>query len=150
MDIWQRNFFIKSVLYGLFASLLLVGFYFFIITLISGWHFAKSQFFDFWYYIVSLAVGFGLQISLYVYLKEVQHNQRGSGKVLAVSGTTSTVAMISCCAHYLVNLIPILGIAGALSLVAQYQIQLFWVGLAFNIGGIFYIANRLLKFKKSL
>lgn len=79
--------------------------------------------------------------------KNAIHNQQGSGKVLAVSGTTSTAAMISCCAHYLVNIAPVLGIAGALSIIAQYQIQLFWVGLAFNLGGIVFIANKLFKFK---
>ncbi len=68
------------------------------------------------------------------------------GKVVGVSGTTSTAAMISCCAHYLANLLPILGTVGIVTFVAQYQVELFWVGLLFNLGGIFYIANRVLKF----
>lgn len=141
---------IKSIFYGLAASLALLTFYFSILTLVSGWSFAKGQFGDYWYYIISLAAGFGLQICLFVYLKNAVHQGRGSGKVLAVSGTTSTAAMISCCAHYLVNIVPILGITGAISVIAQYQIQLFWVGLAFNLGGIVYIANKLVKFQKSL
>ena len=146
----DKKIIIKSIFYGLMAGSLLLALYFFILTLVSGWPFAQEQFGDYWYYIISLAVGFGVQIGLYIYLKNAVHQTRGSGKVLAVSGTTSTVAMISCCAHYLVNILPVIGVAGILTVVAQYQIQLFWVGLAFNLGGIIYIADKLIKFKKSI
>ncbi|MBI5230508.1 MAG: hypothetical protein HY981_04400 [Candidatus Magasanikbacteria bacterium] len=140
----------KPILYGLAASVMLLVFYFSILTLVSGWRFTKEQFGDFWYYIVSLALGFGIQICLYMFLKDAVRERRDSGKVLAVSGTTSTAAMISCCAHYLANIAPILGIAGALSFIAHYQIRLFWIGLAFNIGGIIFIARKLFMFKKSI
>ncbi|MBI5729380.1 MAG: hypothetical protein HY983_04060 [Candidatus Magasanikbacteria bacterium] len=136
----------KPILYGLAASLTLLAFYFSILTLVSGWIFAQKQFGNYWYYIVSLAVGFGIQIGLYAYLKNALR-QRGAGKVLAVSGGTGATAMISCCAHYLVNIAPALGAAGVLSLIAGYQIQLFWIGLAFNLGGIIFIAHKLFKFK---
>lgn len=144
----DKQILFKSITWGIAAALLLMTFYFSLLTLISGWNFAQWQFGQYWYYLVSLALGFGLQICLYVYLKNAIHHQRGAGKVLAVSGTASTAAMISCCAHYLVNIIPILGVAGAVTIIAQYQIQLFWVGLAFNLGGIIFIANKLFKFKK--
>ena len=58
--------YIKSVLYGFLASGLLLGIYFVILTLVSGWGFAQDQFFQFSYFIVSLALGFGIQIGLYV------------------------------------------------------------------------------------
>jgi len=57
------------------------------------------------------------------------------------------VAMLSCCAHYLVNILPIIGAAGIISLIGQYQIQLFWVGLIFNIAGIIYIARKIIIFQ---
>jgi Cu+-exporting ATPase len=72
-----------------------------------------------------------------------------SGKVVAVSGTTSTAAMISCCAHYLTNILPVVGAAGAIALVAQYQIELFWFGLACNVAGIIYMAIRVVKFSRA-
>ena len=56
--------------------------------------------------------------------------------------------MISCCAHYLVNLIPILGVTGFTTFVAQYQVKLFWVGILFNVAGIMYMVNKIYKFKK--
>lgn len=58
------------------------------------------------------------------------------------SGTTSTAAMISCCAHYLANVLPVIGAAGVVTLVAQYQVELFWVGLGFNAAGIVFIGSR--------
>lgn len=139
----------KPVLYGILASTILLGVYFAVLTLVSGWIFAQSQFADFWYFIISLVVGFGIQIGLYQYIKGLVHSGQGMGKVVSVSGTTSTAAMISCCAHYLVNLVPILGVTGLVTFVTQYQIELFWVGLASNIFGIGYMATRITKFKKS-
>jgi len=138
----------KPLIYGGLATLLLLGLYFFVLTLVSGWSFAQSQFAIYWYFIVSLAVGFGIQVALYQYIKSLVHSGQGMGKVVSVSGTTSTAAMISCCAHYLVNLVPILGVTGLVTFVAQYQIQLFWLGLLFNLGGILYIGSRIAKFQR--
>jgi Cu+-exporting ATPase len=140
----------RSIGYGLGAALLLLAVYFLVLTLVSGWSFAQSQFATYWYFIVSLAIGFGIQIALYQYIKSLVHGGQGMGKVVGVSGTTSTAAMISCCAHYLVNLVPILGVTGLATFVAQYQIKIFWIGLAFNIFGIAFISNKIIKFKKHL
>ena len=63
--------------------------------------------------------------------------------VVAASGTTSATAMVSCCAHYLVTLAPVIGATGLVTLVAQYQVELFWAGLAFNAAGIIYIWRQL-------
>lgn len=137
----------KSIIFGVLSSAILLVFYWLIVTLVSDLNFAREQFAQFWYYILSLAIGFGIQISLYVYLRQNLRN-RGGRKVLTVTGASSTVAMVSCCAHYLINILPILGIAGVVSIIAQYQIKLFWVGLAFNLGGIIYIISKLFKLKK--
>lgn len=132
----------KSISSGVAATLTLLAVYFGILTLVSGFGFAQGQFNDFWYFIVSLAIGFGIQIALYTYIKQMVHHGRGMGKVVGVSGATSAAAMISCCAHYLVNLLPILGVTGLVTFAAQYQVKLFWVGIIFNLAGIVYMANR--------
>jgi len=140
----------KSILYGALASAILFSVYFSILTLVSGWNFAQDQFAAYWYFVVSLVVGFGVQIALYQYIKALVHSGQGMGKVVGVSGTTSTAAMISCCAHYLVNLIPVLGVTGVVTFVAQYQVELFWVGIFSNLVGIGYMTNRIIKFKNHL
>ena len=138
----------KSILFGMLGMLGLLGFYFVVLTLVSGQQFALQQFDDNWYYVLALSAGFGIQIGLYAYLRQTVRHQDSTGKVVAVSGTTSTVAMISCCSHYLVNILPIIGIAGLVSLVSQYQIQLFWFGLAANLLGIFYLFNKIQNLSK--
>ncbi len=139
----------RSILYGFVATAALLGVYFVILAALSGWDFTVSQFFEFWYFIVSLAVGFGVQIGLYSYLRNAVRSMDMSGKVVAVSGTTSTAAMISCCAHYLTNILPVVGAAGAVALVAQYQIEFFWFGLACNLAGIIYMTTRVAKFSRA-
>ena len=137
---------LKPVSFGILASGLLLGVYFAVLTLVSGWSYVQNQFSDFWYFIISLAIGFGIQIGLYTYLRSLIKGMHGEGKILGVTGATSTAAMVSCCTHYLANLLPILGTAGIVTFAAQYQVELFWVGLLFNLGGILYIANKIIKF----
>lgn len=140
---------VRSILKGTVAAAILLAVYFAVLTFISGASFAASQFREDWYYIVSLAAGFGIQIGLYAYLKALVHRSAG-GATLAVTGTTSTAAMVSCCAHYLVNILPVLGVSAFASFVGAYQIQLFWVGIAFNLAGIAYMANKVVKFKQQM
>lgn len=135
----------RAAVFGASASALLLAVYFGALTLISGWSFAADEFSRFWFYVLPLAAGFGVQVALFVRLREIVHAARASGTVLAASGTTSTAAMVSCCAHYLVNVAPVLGASGLVAFAAQFQVELFWVGLAFNAAGIAYVGNRLLK-----
>lgn len=94
----------KAILTGVVAFLGLLSLYFIVLSLVSGFSFAKLQFSQFWYFVITLAVGFGIQVALYTYLKSVVKNM--SPGVVAASGATSTAAMVSCCAHYLVNILP--------------------------------------------
>ena len=139
----------RPVNFGMLAFALLLAIYFGALTLISGWKFTLDQFSEFWYYIVPLAAGFGLQVALFIRLRHVVHQSAGDARtVMAASGTTSTAAMISCCAHYLVNIAPVLGATGLVTFAAQYQVEFFWVGIAFNLAGIAFIGNRLWKATK--
>lgn len=140
--------FISPIQLGAGALVLLLAIYFGVVGLISGMKFALDQFAEFWYFIVPLALGFGIQVGLYTYLKNLVGQHGASGKVVAVSGTTSTAAMVSCCSHYLVNILPILGVTGFLAVVAEYQVELFWLGLVFNSAGILYVAAMVIKANK--
>ncbi|MDP3974605.1 MAG: hypothetical protein Q8P65_01300 [bacterium] len=135
------------VIRGLLSTTILLILYATIISLVSGWSFAQNQFQQFWYYVVSLALGFGIQVGLYTYLKR-SIIYAVSPKIVATTGTTSTIAMISCCAHYLVNILPVLGAIGIITVISQYQIQFFWVGLLFNFAGIVYMIHIIEKFQR--
>jgi Cu+-exporting ATPase len=134
--------------FGLLAFGLLLAVYFGVLTAVSGWKFTVTQFNEFWYYILPLGAGFGLQVALYVRLRQLLHQSKDARAVMAASGTTSTAAMISCCAHYLVNIAPVLGATGLVTFAAQYQVEFFWIGLAFNAAGIAFIGDRLWKATK--
>jgi len=136
--------FIRPLQFGTAALVLLLAIYFGVVSLISGTDFALEQFVTFWYFIVPLAIGFGIQVGLYTYLKNLVGQHGASGKVVAVSGTTSSAAMVSCCAHYLTNILPILGVTGFLAVVAEYQVELFWLGLTFNAAGVIYILSKVI------
>ena len=138
----KLNTTIQVVFQGALATLFLLILYFTIVSLVSGWIFAQDQFSKFWYFIVALALGFGIQVGQYFYLKEIVKRNVPKG-MLATTGTISTAAMVSCCAHYLANILPALGAAGAITLISQYQVQLFWFGLAFNFIGITYMAGKI-------
>lgn len=132
----------RPALIGLAASVLLLAVYFAVLTLVSGREFALAQFSQFWYFVLALAAGFGIQLGLYTHLRIVTRHSGKAGKVVAVAGGTSTAAMISCCTHYLANVVPVLGATGFVALVAQYQTEFFWVGLLFNAAGVVYIGRK--------
>jgi len=135
----------KAARPGVLAFGVLLGLYFGVLTLVSGWEFTWEQFAGFWPFIGALAVGFGVQVGLYAYLRHLARQCGAAGKVAAVSGGTSAVAMISCCTHYLANMVPILGATGLVALVGQYQVALFWVGLVFNLAGVLYIGWKIVQ-----
>lgn len=138
----------KPILAAIAAALALLGVYFGALSLVSGWEFTVEQFLSYRYFVIALAAGFGVQVGLFSHLRALVHGARRQGAVLATSGTASTAAMVSCCAHYLANVAPIVGAAGLVTFAAQYQVELFWVGLAFNGAGIFYIASKVIQATK--
>ncbi len=129
---------------GLIAADALLALFVILVTSISGWATTKSQFSQYWFFLVPLAVGFGIQVGLYVHLRETLKRAM-SKKVMGVTGGTSTATMISCCAHYLVNILPIISTAGVASFIGQYQVKLFWVGLVLNLFGIVYISRQVIR-----
>jgi Cu+-exporting ATPase len=135
----------RPVRFGGLAFAALLAIYVVALTLVSGWTFTAEQIAEFWMYIVPLAAGFGLQVALFVRLREVVSRASEAGAVVAASGTTSTAAMVSCCAHYLANAAPVLGASGLVAFAAQFQVELFWAGLAFNAAGIAYVGTKLVR-----
>ena len=135
---------LKPLAVGALAMLAMLAVYFGVLTLVSGWDFTLSEFFKYWYYVVALALGFGIQLGLYIDLRQRLAQHHTGGKMVVASGATSTGAMLACCTHYLANILPVIGAAGVVTLAAQYQVELFWVGLAFNLAGIIFIGSRII------
>jgi len=132
---------------GALGVALILTLYLAILTFVSGWQFTIEQFVEWRPFVLALAIGFGIQIALFVYLRRAFHTA-ASGKVVTATGATSTAAMVSCCTHYLVNLLPVLGATGLVSFVALYQADLFWLGVASNLAGIAYLGSRVISLSK--
>ncbi|MBI5438124.1 MAG: YHS domain-containing protein, partial [Nitrosomonadales bacterium] len=69
----------RPLQFGAGAFVLLLAIYFGVVSLISGMDFALGQFATFWYFIVLLALGFGVQVGLYTYLKNLVGQHGASG-----------------------------------------------------------------------
>ena len=81
-------------------------------------------------------MGFGIQWALFAKLKQ--------GKIVASSNSVvSGTAMVACCAHHAVEVLPFLGLAGAAVFLVNYQKELLIVGVISNLLGIGYMLWRL-------
>lgn len=140
---------VRSTVKGVGMTFLMLAIFFGVGALTSSWIFALNQFIAYWYFILGLAFGFGIQVGLYAYLKEkASHGSTPDMTVTAISGVTATTSMISCGAHCLAGILPVLGVTSLASLIGQYQIELFWISIIFNIAGIAFIGSRIIQFKQ--
>ena len=137
----SNGFQIKPYIFGIFAGTAVIAFYLGLVTLTSDWVNARFQFADYRWWIIGLAAGLGIQVTLYVTLRRRLSGQalRRTGAGVAASGGMSATAMAICCSHYLVTLLPIIGLpflSAAAASLEQYQVQFFAAGVIFNLIGI--------------
>lgn len=96
-----------------------------------------SQFLTLWWLMLPIAVGFGIQVALYSKLRAVIKNPGSAGTgVIATTGATSSAGMIACCAHHLVDVLPVLGLSAFSIFLSRYQIPILIISLAINLLGI--------------
>ena len=93
--------------------------------------------------LILLVSGFGIQIGLYTYLKHI--NLFCSATTMA-SGGISSISMILCCSHYLLNFLPFISIS-AVTLLAKYTFQILLFGVLSNLFGISIMINKIRKIK---
>ena len=130
------------------AGGLLIGLLFYLLQALGmqSWQGPLYQFRYRWYFILPLILGFAVQAGLFraIHLK----TRHGGGGVLTASGGVSTTAMIGCCLHNLVFLLPILGLSGAVVFFGAYQSYIFLTSIAFVLGGVIYMGWKYQKIKR--
>lgn len=127
----------NPVVYGTIASLLLVMVYVSVLTVFNSWDHAVGQFRSLWYFIIPLAAGFGVQVALYVHVKNaVALLGPGATAEVATTGSVSTGSMIACCAHHATDVLPLLGLAFLAPFLVAYQTSFMVLGLASTLVGI--------------
>ena len=136
----------NSVLYGFLAGAGLLFFYLSVLTLFENFDFALSNLRSLWYWLVSLAVGFGMQIGLY---SSIKHNAVINSEI-ASTGTISGGSMVACCSHFILNIIPVIGFSGLATFLMSYQKLFFGIGIISNAIGIGILLNHKRKCKISM
>jgi hypothetical protein len=137
------------LLIGLAGVLFISGLYFGLVSWAENPRHALDLFWQERFIVIPLFLGFGIQMTLYTILKKrlfiSPAGSTPSGMITGTSGTTSTIAMVACCAHHVTDVLPILGLTAATTFLAEYQSVFMLVGLVITYLGVvimFYILFR--------
>lgn len=134
---------------GLAGAMLLTGLYFGIVSWAESPQHAAELFWEDRWIVFPIILGFGVQAGLYTILKMrlfVPVATTGpSGPMMGAGGTTSTLAMVACCAHHVADVLPFLGLTAASTFLAQYRIAFMLIGLGTTLLGIMIMILILIK-----
>ena len=139
----------RSIVAGLIGSAALLALYLAIISLAQGAEHAFEQLALDAPFVGLIASGFGTQVALFAELRTVDRHHRAAAAVTAAGTGTSTAAMLACCAHHLVDLLPLVGLSAAAVFLNAYKTPLFLVGIAMNVIGIVVIAGQLQRARRA-
>lgn len=141
--------YLRFIISSLFGTLALLAFYFLTMRLLAGsWYAAISQFEKLWYFMIPLSIGFGIQVSLYKKIKDLSKTN-SIKNVMMANTATSTVGMITCCAHHLTDILPVIGLSALSTLLVNYQTPILIIGIISNILGIRYLYLLVIKYKNN-
>ena len=124
---------------GVIATAMLIGLYIAIVWLVQDFDHAWRLMLGEWYFVIVIAVGFGVQVGLFVYVRRHLHLSQHIGSATALTGAgtgTSTVSMVACCAHHLTDVLPIVGLSGAALFLSDFRGPLMVLGIATNGIGV--------------
>ena len=133
----------QSFVLGIVGSSALLAVYLGLISVAQGVAHALDQLAADAVFVGPIAAGFGIQIALFVELRAVDRRHRTAAAVTAAGTGTSAAAMLACCAHHLVDLLPLVGLSAAAVFLNAYKTPLLLLGIAMNVVGIVVIARRL-------
>lgn len=146
--------FTLPVAVGVMGAALLTGLYFGIVSWAESPQHAVDLFWEDRWIVFPIILGFGVQAGLYTILKKrlfVPLASTGpSGPMMGAGGTTSTLAMVACCAHHVTDVLPILGLTAAATFLAPYRIAFMLVGLGTTLVGILMMLFILLKERRKI
>ena len=139
----------RSFAAGVVAAAALLGLYLGIISVAQGVEHALEQLGADAPFVGLIATGFGTQIALFSELRVVDRHHRTAAALTAAGTGTSAAAMLACCAHHLVDLLPLVGLSAASVFLNTYRTPLFLIGIGMNVVGIVVIARQLLRAQRA-
>lgn len=126
----------KPMAVGLLGMLALSAVYLGIVSLAETPRHALDLFWQDRLLVIPILLTFGVQVGLYAFVRAGSHLPAGAAGASAAGGGLSTVAMVACCAHHVTDLLPIVGVGLAATLLTAWKTPLMAFGLAANLAGI--------------
>lgn len=137
---------IKPLLVGIVSGALLLLLYFLVMFVTkNSFSSAINQLEALKFWVIPLVATFGVQVGLFVYVKDCG-KQVGS-TTTATGATTSSVAMIACCAHHVTDILPIVGLSLVATALSRYQEWFLALGVLSNITGIIIMIREIRKMR---
>jgi hypothetical protein len=146
---WSGGIGLRSIFAGLAAVAALPTAYLVLISLAQSPDHAFSQLRADLPYLGAISLGFGTQIGLFVELRTLRAGRGRAGALTTASAGTGSAAMLACCAHHLVDVLPIVGLSAAAAFLNDYRVPVLALSLGMNVLGIVVIGRRLLQARRS-
>jgi copper chaperone CopZ len=124
------------ILAGMAGAAVLVTLYLAIISIAESPSHALQQLGQDAWFVSAIALGFGIQIGLFVHLRTNIRRAAAAAALPAGSGGVSATAMLACCAHHLADVLPFLGLTAAAVFLNEYRGWFMAAGLALTVLGI--------------
>ena len=135
----MKNLKFRIIRNSIIAILIVIAINFLVLYSLNFPSMAIFQIKKYIWLLVPLVLGFGIQIGLYTYLK---HISAVCTITSMAGGGVSSISMILCCSHYLVNFLPFISISFA-TFLTQYTFYILLFGIASNIFGILFMLNKI-------
>jgi hypothetical protein len=127
----------RPIALAISSSVVLFLVYIGVLSLLETFDHAIMQFVEFWYWMIPLVVGFGVQVGLYSDIRNAfRARARTPNGVMATSGGVSTTSMIVCCLHHVTDVLPVIGLSAAAVFLTVYQPVFLALGVFSNLVGI--------------
>lgn len=140
----HRGLRLRAVAWGVAAGVSLLAVYFGILTATNSVDHAVDELRRLWYWMLPLVLGFSFQVGLFAYARGATRGAHGvHARGVVASGGTSTLSMVACCAHHVADILPVLGLAGAATVLAMYQGLFLLLGVLSNVVGLVYVLGLL-------
>jgi hypothetical protein len=139
---------LASLFVGALATAGLVALYLGLISLAQGFDHAIYQLRADLPFVAAVALGFGIQVGLFAELRATHSRSRRSGAMTAASAGAGGAAMLACCAHHLVDVLPLIGLSAATVFLNDYRAPLAALSLGMNALGIALLGRKLISARR--
>ncbi len=137
----------KCIKNGIIGSGGLFLIYLFILTLANSIEHTFKQFLEFWPWMLTLIIGFGIQIGLYTHIRSYIRKASTAKTEVLASGSVSTGSMVACCLHHIADTLPIIGLSAVALFLSKYQVAFLTLGIFSNFIGIVFMLHIIQKNK---